>query len=86
MRPRTISRLAAACALLPFVAGCVTVKIAAIPPPEREIATEADMEEVGTLLPDPRTLTAERVLHYQGLLFRLSESVAYAEMAERRLK
>ena len=85
-RQKTISRLAGVCTLLLFAAGCVTVRVAAIPPPERELATEADMEEVGALLPDPATLTAEQVLHYTGLIDRLVESVSYAEMAERRLR
>ena len=76
--------LVAGCATLLIAAGCVTVKVAAIPAPDRPIATETDLEEVGSLMPDPNTLTAERVLHYQALLDRLIESAAYAQMAKRR--
>ena len=84
-RPRNTSRLAVACVLLLCAVGCVTVKVAAIPPPEREIATEEDMERVGSLLPDPKRLTAGEVMDWTAFLERLTESVSYAIMAEKRL-
>ena len=79
MRVRTTAKTWTACLIAgALVAGCVTVKVAEIPPPEHECPTDADLDRLAGWLPD--TVEAEDVAR------RYIQAQAYCRMAEKRLR
>jgi hypothetical protein len=62
----------------------VTVKVAEIPPPEHDCATDEDLERLAVLIPEQSD--PARALRVERIIDRVIESAAYCEMAERRLR
>jgi len=83
---RTCARLACGCALAAYVAGCAGVRVDSFPPPETCLTGE-DVEFIAQLLGEQAVgRNEERRLELQGIVLRLSDSAAYCEVADERLR
>lgn len=66
------------------VVGCVNVRITTWPPPIDPCPTEADVEDLGFYMPQPKNDVL--LLEIYELLGRFSDAAAYCEAAEAGLK
>ena len=65
-------------------AGCVTVRVVDFPPPENPCPTEADVEDLARLLPQPQG--AMGALLVEELATKFIDAAAYCQTGEARLR
>jgi hypothetical protein len=82
MLSKTCAALVAGCALLGV--GCVTVRVAEIPPPDSECPTEDDIEELARLL--PQFVEPSEIVRVDLLAVRFVDAAAYCQLADKRLR
>ena len=75
-----------------LVVGCVTVKVAEIPPPRHECPSDEDLDRLADWLPalptdrPPTPIEIEREKRIDEVMERYQNAQAYCTMAEKRLK
>jgi hypothetical protein len=82
MRAKSFEILLVVCVLLGVA--CVTVRVVDFPPPENPCPTQADIEELARLLPQPKG--ALGAIHIDELALKFVDAASYCQVAEKRLR